>query len=335
MASYVIITNPTAGRGRSLRMAAMLSGMLRAQGHEASVRTTRGPGDAGLIAAELCEQCQGRELCVVACGGDGTIQAVADALAKCTVENAVSLSPEERRGEGLNTRPNKNLHHQDRGPLLGIAPTGRCNDFARAIGIPRDPRKIVEVLLHGDVTPLDLGRLNGRYFCTVATAGIDAEVSGFVDAMRLPLRGTPAYIYGTLRVLCRFRPPNVRISGDFGTMDGPIFLASSANTSSYGGSIRIAPRASPHDGLLDLCVIAPVRKLAAVGMLLSVLRGRHESSRRVRMFRSARIILEAEPPLELWADGERIGCTPATIESIPDAVRVLTPPRDDRLSTRR
>ena len=63
--------------------------------------------------------------------------------------------------------------------------------------------RLPNALLGGEPQFVDLGRANGRYFCTVAALGVDADVSSYVDAMQLPLRGTPAYVVGALRVLAQ------------------------------------------------------------------------------------------------------------------------------------
>ncbi len=116
-----------------------------------------------------------------------------------------------------------------------------------------------------------------------------------------------------------------KITGDFGVIEQPIFLASTANTSSYGGAIKIAPRATPTDGQLDLCVIEAVSRLRALTLLPTVLAGRHCSQPEVRFIQTTRLTIDATEPLDLWADGERLGHTPATIEVAPGAIRVMLP----------
>lgn len=305
--SILIIVNPIAGRGHGLRTADVASAELRARGMEVVVRHTRGRGDAERLTREACVDQDGRPDCIVGCGGDGTMQEVAHALASATS----SLG--------------------DACPVMGLAPAGRCNDFSRALGVSTNPSVIVDVITRGRTQAVDLGRVNDRCFCTVATVGVDAEVTSFVDAMRLPLTGTLAYLYGAICVLARYRPRNLRIAGDFGEIEEPIFLASSANTASYGGAIKIAPDAVPTDGQLDLCVIKSVSRLRALALLPAVLAGRHRSFPEVRFIRTKRLTIDADEPLALWADGERIAQTPATIEVVPDAVRVLV--RRDLIAT--
>jgi diacylglycerol kinase (ATP) len=144
--------------------------LLRVEGRRVEVVETTAAGDASRIAIEACSLNGGRPNLIVACGGDGCVQEVAGALA----------SVREADGGG--------------GPVMGLAPAGRCNDFARAMGISANPISITETLQGGQPEDVDLGRCNGRVFCTVATVGVDAEVSRYVDTMRMPLRGVTSVI---------------------------------------------------------------------------------------------------------------------------------------------
>lgn len=314
--SILLVVNPTSGRGRGRRTAEGLTARLQARGRTVVVQETKQRGDAERFVRDLLADPKRQYGCVVACGGDGTIQEIANALALT-----------DRVGPR---------------PVLGLAPAGRCNDFSRVLGISRDVDAIADVLLDGRPRPLDLGRVNGRCFCTVVTVGVDADVSSFVDGMRMPLSGTIAYLYGTLRVLARYRPRSLRISGDFGVIEEPVFLASTANTSLYGGAIPIAPDAVPDDGKLDLCVIQHVSVPRMLTLVPKVLRGRHAGEPEIRLIRTTHLKIESVEPLELWADGERIAETPATIDVLPGCVDVLMPrdfhfakrSRDDRTTER-
>lgn len=299
-----IVANPISGRGRGRRTSQRVAEHLRARGLSVNLHHTSRPGDAGSIACDLSSNTRPPG-CIVACGGDGTIQEVAHALAGLKSDSGADC------------------------PTLGLAPAGRCNDFARALGISKDPARISETLASGRPRPVDLGRANGHYFCTVATVGVDADVSRFVDSMRMPLSGTPAYLYGALRVLVRYQPHSLILSGEFGTIEGPIFLASSANTPSYGGAIRIAPEADPMDGRLDVCVIEAISRLRALRLVPALLRGLHGDRPEVRVIRTSKLHIDSPESLELWADGERIARTPATLEAVSDAIRVMLPDTPD------
>jgi diacylglycerol kinase (ATP) len=282
-------------------MAQAVAAHLQKNHVEVTIRHTAAAGDAEVIAREVSLRGQDRPDGIVPCGGDGTVQEVVNALAPLRNELGAAC------------------------PALGLAPTGRCNDFARAFGVNTDPRKIADVLATGAPQAIDLGRVGDRYFCTVATVGIDADITSFVDTMRMPLRGTVAYLYGTTRVLMWYRGRDLRIEGDFGVIQRRVFVASSANTPSYGGAIRIAPAAVPTDGMLDLCLIDQVSKARMFTLLPRVLLGRHQSQPEVTFLKTKRLRIESRERLDLWADGEHVGCTPTTIEVVPGAVKVILP----------
>lgn len=290
--------NPTAGRGGIERTARAVQTLVTQAGLECQTRMTSVAGDAEKIAADAIAG--DATCCVVACGGDGTVQEVANAVAKSATEEAV----------------------------LGVAPAGRCNDFARAMGITAHPVDIATVLTTGVIRSVDLGRIGERYFCTVAAMGFDAAVSRYVDRSKVPLRGTMAYIYGTFRVLLEFKTPILKLSGDFGDYEGPVFLAASANTACYGGAMKIAPHADAFDGRIDICLVTDIAKWRVLRLMPQVMSGTHIHRREVRLWRTRVMTasaIDGGSDLEVWADGEPIARLPVTIESVPEAIRIMLP----------
>lgn len=296
----LIIANPTSGKGRHPKLLEYVTDHLRADGADVEIMCTQARGDAERMARTAAEDASGRPRCIAVSGGDGTIQEVVNGL--------VPLS--------------KTLG--DDTPTLGIIPSGRCNDLAHALKLPTEPRAVAQVLLGREPTAIDLGRVNGRYFCTVATMGFDAAVSRYVDDMRMPLSGTIAYLYGAAITLFRYRPIEVKLTGDFGTHQGRVFLASTANTATYGGSIPIAPGASPTDGVFHLCIIGHIPGISRLPMLYRATRGDHIHHREVHLLETQTVQIETPTPQELWADGEHIADTPAAITIERGAIRVHT-----------
>lgn len=298
---FLIIANPTSGRGRGRRIAEAVTAGLRAAGAQAELAFTQKPGDAEQFARDACARDAGSARTIVACGGDGTVQQIAGIIA-----NRHAAAPASS-------------------PRMALAPAGRCNDFCRALGIPRAADAILRILLTGRVQPIDLGTVNGRYFCTVATFGLDAAVTDYVDRMKMPLRGTPAYLYGAFRVLLSYRPHRVKITGDFPTIEQRVFIATTANTSLYGGAIPIVPHASPTDGTLDLCVVDSMPLISALPFIPRAYFGLHTRRRGVRFIATRGFRIESDSPLDLWADGERIGTTPVEISVAAAALPLLMP----------
>lgn len=297
---FLIVSNPGSGRGRASKLLGAVLHRLRQGGASADVFHTPQKGHAEQAIREACRAVSPPQ-CVVACGGDGTVQEVAGTLAVIRRE----------MGEAC--------------PALGLAPAGRCNDFARAMGIGANGEEIAAALLRGTAQRIDLGRANGRYFCTVAALGVDADVSSYVDTMQLPLRGTPAYVAGALRVLSTYKAKRMRLEGEFGVIERELFMASTANTPVYGGNMRIAPHADPADGWLDLCLIDPVARLKAFTLLPKVMSGRHVDLPIVHFLRARHVNITADPLMEMWADGERLTHTPVRIEIEAGAISVLKP----------
>jgi diacylglycerol kinase (ATP) len=296
-----IIFNPTSGRGRATTAAHSLSQRLTSAGIANVLCPTNAPGAARKAAATVVRE--GGKV-VVGCGGDGTLQEIAESL-----------------------------HNTE--TALGLLPCGRCNDLARALKLPRTAEEALSGLttaLRSSPLPLrhaDLGLFRPqtgaeRVFCTVATLGFDTAVSRFVEQRRLPLQGAPAYVYGALRVLPGFRFPRVRLRGDFGEFAGEILLAATGNTDSYGGAMKIVPPAKVDDGLLHVCVVKRVPKTTVLTFLPRVAGGSHLKHPAVSVWATRELNVETpDGPQWICADGETLGSTPGTFSILPKALRIV------------
>lgn len=287
-----LITNPAAGRGKAVRNAARLKHALEQRQASFSEELTKQRGHAEELARQAVQR--GADT-VMVCGGDGTVHEVAQALAG----SKVALAP---------------------------LPSGRCNDFCRYLEMEDDPQGLVEAVLAGGRRGMDLAQVDGRYYCTVGAVGFDAECSRFVDNMRLPMWGKPAYIYAVTRILSGYDFPRVRLTWDEGQYEGPILMAAVANTPSYGNDIRIVPQARADDGLLDVCLIKPASFFRVMGLLPTLLKGEHGSAPEVSFLSTSRITIESERQVEMWADGEPLSTSPLEIKIVPRALLVAEKP---------
>ncbi len=294
-----LIVNPVGGRGRGKRYAQRLIQAMQAKGLEFEVLETRRRGDARALAQRACGH--GADTIVIV-GGDGSVHEVAQALA------------------GQSAR-------------LAVGPAGRCNDFARSLGPLPGPGTLASLLVDGPTRALDLVHAQGqgfdRYYCTVGAIGFDALVSRFVDNLRGPLKGQPAYLYGVLRVLIGYKSPVVDLAWEGGQYRGPILLVAAANTRTYGNQIPIAPGARPDDGSLELCLVRPAGFWRVLTVLPQLLLGRHGRLPEVSFMASPWLRVESEDGLELWADGEPVAVAPLSLRVVPGGLRVLatTPER--------
>ena len=234
-------------------------------------------------------------------------------------------------------------------PVL-IVPAGSGNDFSRALGLRRVRDSLaawrrfcagqanVHAIDLGVLTPLEdadasrnsaLGTRN--YFGSVAAIGLDSEVARRANALPRWLRGHGGYALTLAPTIFRFAPFPMKVfasneSGGWSIRsDQPTLLAAFANTSTYGGGMKIAPHARFDDGQLDVCVIGGIDPFKLACMFPTVYFGRHLQIRKVEYFQSARLKVETETPFDIYADGEFVCRTPVEVTVQRGALRVLTP----------
>ena len=107
--------------------------------------------------------------------------------------------------------------------------------------------------------------------------------------------------------------------------DQPALLAAFANTSSYGGGMKIAPRAKMDDGLLDVCIVGSIDRFRLLRLAPTVYGGHHLGIREVEYFQASHVRVETERPLDVYADGEYVCQTPAEFSVARNALKVIAP----------
>lgn len=215
---------------------------------------------------------------------------------------------------------------------LGIVPTGTGNDVARALGVPAHdiPGACAGVLaaLADGGRLIDAGRVSSagtsRWFAGVVSAGFDAAVNERANAWRWP-RGRARYHLAMLRELASFRPINYTVTADGGSWRQSAMLISVANGQSIGGGMKVTPDAVLDDGYLDLFIVGPLSRVGLLKVFPKVFSGGHLGHPAVHIRRVRKVELLADKVVA-YADGERIGPLPLTIEVVPGAVRVLVRP---------
>ncbi len=291
-----LIVNPVAGGERAGRVAPAVQRALAGHGLQVRRADTRDLEHARALAREAAA----RGETVAALSGDGMVGAVADVLRSVP------------------------------GALLGVLPGGRGNDFARVLGIPSDPVAACATIAHGVPRKVDLGEVGGRAFIGIASAGFDSDANRIANEAPAWL-GNLVYAYGALRALAAWRPACFEIVLDSGErVDFTGYTLAAANSGVYGGGMRLAPQARLDDGLLDVVAIERVSKLRFLANLPRVFRGTHVQLPSVRVLRAAEVLLSADRPFALYADGDPIAELPARVRALPGAVRVLVPPEAAR-----
>ncbi|MDP9277165.1 MAG: diacylglycerol kinase family lipid kinase, partial [Actinomycetota bacterium] len=119
------------------------------------------------------------------------------------------------------------------------------------------------------------------------------------------------------RFTLRIGEENMRFSG---------WSVAAANSSTFGGGMRVAPDASLDDGEFDIVMIGETGKLRYLSNLPKVFKGTHVDNEEVRVLRAARLELSASRPFAVYADGEHLTDLPASLRVLPGALEVVAPP---------
>ncbi len=292
------MVNPAAGRGRARVRLPRVVDALADSDLDIAIHLSADADDLVAIARHAFADGRG----VVACGGDGTVCALAGVAAEV---------------DGV----------------LGIVPGGSGNDFARQLGIPRDDLgAAIGLLGHGRVATADLGRVHtadGRaaWFTTVANTGFDAVANQWANGVTWT-SGAPLYVLAAMRTLASYEPRAFRITVDGEVVETEAWLVAVGNTQTYASGMMITPGASVHDGRLDVCVVGPVGRADFLRTFPSVFRGEHVRHRMVRTWTATQVTVEADDtaaPIDMWASGEYAGPLPARLEPAPGALAVMVP----------
>jgi diacylglycerol kinase (ATP) len=283
------LTNPTAGKGKGARARDVAVPRLRKAG--LVVRSLAGR-DAD-EALELARQsvADGVDALVV-CGGDGLVHLAAQALAGT-------------------------------GTPLGIIPAGTGNDVARYFDLPRkNPAAAADLILAGRTRVIDLARCGDKYFVTVLAAGFDAIVNERANAMTWP-KGQMRYNLATLAELRTLEPLDYVLELDGVTKHVDAVLVAVGNGASFGGGLRITEGALLDDGLLDVVIIRPLSRMRLVRAYPRLFKGTHTRLPQYEHHR-VRSVTVTTPGVVTYADGERFGPLPLTVDSAPGALTVIT-----------
>ena len=213
---------------------------------------------------------------------------------------------------------------------LAVVPTGTGNDWARSLGMPRDPTGIARAVAGGHTMLHDVGAIDfparnlpRRWFINVAGAGYDAYVT---ERVPRPVPSAFTYLGIALRGLAQYRAPRFSITtADGAHIAGPMLLAFVANAQYCGNRMHVAPTARMDDGLLDVLAVSDLSLLQALPKLAKLYGGRILGDPAVQHLRAARVRIDTDPPAVIQADGQIVGETPAEFSLLPRALRVIVP----------
>ncbi|WP_129626947.1 diacylglycerol/lipid kinase family protein [Candidatus Oscillochloris fontis] len=306
MTKIGVILNPWAGRGMAGQRRAELEALLHEVGVPFDIIETHARGGA----TELTFQAIARGYtCVVAVGGDGTINEVVNGL----------MGGQERFGQSAS---------------LGIVPLGTGSDFVKVLDgwEPNDLLGAVRRLAAGRTRPIDLGRITvesplgteQRYFINGLGMGLDAQVS--VESLKLTaIKGFAVYLMAIIRALTQYKAHVMRVRYDDYEVRRRLLFASVGNGRCQGGGFWMTPEAEIDDGMLDLCIVNKLRLDQIIRYIPKLMEGSHTTLRVATMGRARQIEVTCPQGIPVATDGEVVAtaATRVQVEVCSGALRLV------------
>ena len=308
----LVIVNPKSAGGSTASRWAERAADFRAHFGAFQVAFTKRAGDGTALALRGAEQ--GRKF-IIACGGDGTINEVANGIMQSGAEIE-----------------------------FGVLPSGTGGDFRRTIGMPQETREAGAALREGVTKAIDVGKVTfldhdgtevSRYFLNVASFGLSAAIIERVKTSNkldwLPhdiLRGKTSFALSTLQEILGLDFDTVRVKFDeqeakpLNTINFCV-----CNSRYFGGGMKIAPDAVINDGFFDVVNIGDIKTAKILLKGYTLYRGSHLSLPEVKSTRARKI--EVSPmnneEIHIEVDGELPGKLPATFEILPRSLKLRVP----------
>lgn len=288
----LVVLNPISGDIDKGDLEATVHAFCAARGRHASFFHTCGEDDLARLRRHLDAHAYDA---VFAAGGDGTVNLV---------------------GQALLGRPQP----------LGIVPLGSGNGLSKDLGIPQAVDEALELVWRHTLREIDTLRVGGHFSVHLADLGFNALV---VERFhRGDTRGPAAYVRIATQEYFDYEPATYRISTDRETWEGPAFMLTIANASTFGSNVVINPDSHLDDGQFEICLIAPFPGTAAPGLLYRLYTSDFDASDYTHRLRChhARIDVPGHPEVLVQVDGEPLRLpTPLDVEIAPRSLRVLVP----------
>jgi YegS/Rv2252/BmrU family lipid kinase len=303
----LFIVNPASGGGKTARDWSGIEAWLPSTGLQFEVATTTRPLEATEIAERAVRQSRP---VIVAVGGDGTLNEVVNGL----FHNGAPLPTSTR---------------------LAMLPTGTGGDFRRTMRIPLDAKAAIEIIVQGVPRRLDAGcvtyqnadgSIGVRHFINIADAGLGGEVVHRVNNGGKKLGGA-TFKLATQRPLLVNSNKQMHIVVDGEAHDLVAQQVVVANCQYFGGGMRMAPNASPTDGVFDVILIGDAGRIESIRGIGRLTRGTHldEHNPKMQVMYGKRIEVTSDKKVRIDLDGEDPGFLPALFEIQPSSIEFIAP----------
>ena len=292
MKNIAFIVNPISGTKAKNKIAKLIRELLDAEQFSPTVVVTEYAGHATQLAQQSALESY---YAVVAVGGDGTVNEVANGLV------------------GTDT-------------ALGIIPNGSGNGFARHLDISPRMNRAVEMLNSSEPIRVDYGMVNDIKFFSTCGVGFDALVA--VQFNEGKSRGLKMYIQNTLQSLFNYKPETYHIISNGVDVTTEAFLITFANAGQWGYDANIAPKASVQDGLMDIAIVNKFPLSAAPKLALSLFTHNIDENSYMNTIRAKEVTLIREQAGPMHIDGDPVEM-PAELHlrMVQDGLKVLVKKR--------
>lgn len=302
---YLIIVNPTSGRGFAGKAIPQIESLLQSHKLDYDLVQTERPWHA----AELAEKAAREKYdAVVTASGDGTINEAINGLMKA-------------RESGFNHT------------AMGILPVGTGNDLAYGMNVRGTLEENIALLAKNERRWMDIGKVtggdypDGRYFGNGVGIGFDAA-TGFVAANIRWTRGLLAYLIAALEtIFIYYKAPTVRIEYEGKLLEQGALMVSIMNGQRMGGGFFMAPEGLPYDSIFDLCIVGTAGKFRILQLLPTFMNGTQATQPEITTGRARKVTITAlTESLPAHCDGETL-CKAGqslSIEIVPQAIEFIT-----------
>ena len=233
---FIYFINPISGTKGKAQVLEMIRVKTTAQQIPFEILDTNAEGDYYYLHQKIANE---KITDVIVCGGDGTVNQIANALQKVDVN-------------------------------IGIIPMGSGNGLALAAKIPKRADKALDVIFNGKARAIDSFYINNKFSCMLCGLGFDAQVAH--DFAKQKKRGLATYVKQSTKNFFKAGAYPFSIVVNDNTLSTEAFFISIANSNQFGNNFTIAPQASLYDGLLDIVIVNKMSKMRMLWTILKQIR---------------------------------------------------------------
>jgi YegS/Rv2252/BmrU family lipid kinase len=292
---HVFILNPVSGKGKANRFTSLIKEYFAAHPDmEYELIMTEYHRHATAIAQKYTAK---DDVCLYACGGDGTANEVL---------------------EGLNP-----------GVSIAIIPGGTGNDMYKSI----DDRKLTDAQLlaetiEGENHMIDMGIANGHKFMNIISFGIDADINVYAcDYVKVELNipDNLVYAYSALKVATHPQTIHMNMEVDGEKMERDVIMVAVSNGKWYGSIFKPSPNADLEDGKFDICMFGKMKFPRLAYLLTKYTKGTHVKAKECETMTGQKIDINFDRVVNLQVDGENLKTEEVHIQIYPRSLSFRMP----------